>query len=139
MSVFGGKWTGRWESWCGDSSKEEGGREGASERATEIVLEFFFFKKNFWSTEPTTIGRYPPELRIDFGRRVVPLLLLFCVALGGLLDGKEASGRARGRVVGDGACAESAYAGLRRPGSIGSFLSRQLAEERDWDYFCGVS
>ncbi len=134
MSVFGGKWTGRWESWCGDSSKEEGGREGASERATEIVLEFFFLKKNFWSTEPTTIGRYPPDLRIDFGRRVVPLLLLFCVALGGLLDGKEASGRARGRVVGDGACA-----GLRRPGSIGSFLSRQLAEERDWDYFCGVS
>jgi hypothetical protein len=101
-------------------------------------LHFFLFKKNFWCTEPTTIGRYPPELRIDFGRRVVPLLSLFCVALGGLLDWKEASGRARGRVVGDGPCAGSTYAGLRRPESIGSFLSRKLAKERDWDYFCGV-
>jgi hypothetical protein len=118
--------------------RKEGGKERASERATEIVVEFFFFNKNFWSTEPTTIGRYPPELRIDFDRRVVPLLFLFCVALGGLLDGKEASGRARGRVVGVGACAGSTYAGLRRPGSIGSFLSRKLAKERDWDYFCGV-
>lgn len=97
---------------------------------------FSFLRRIFWSTEPTTIGRYPPNLRIDFGRRVVPLLLLFCVALGGLLDGKEASGRARGRVVGDGAWAVSTYAGLRRPGSIGSFLSRKLAKERD--YFCGV-
>jgi hypothetical protein len=78
LSVFGGKWTGRWESWCGDSSKEEGGREGASERATEIVLEFFFFKKNFWSTEPTTIGRYPPDLRIDFGRRGFASHLAVC-------------------------------------------------------------
>jgi hypothetical protein len=118
--------------------RKEGGKERASERR-RLSWSFSFLRRISGAPSQQLLEDIPPELRIDFGRRVVPLLLLFCVALGGLLDGKEASGRARGRVVGDGACAESAYAGLRRPGSIGSFLSRQLAEERDWDYFCGVS